>query len=760
MLHQPERAICAAIAAFIVLASAAVNAATTGSIVGEVRDKEDGSPLEGVNILLSGTGLTTVSDAAGRFVIVNIPPAVYTVSASLVGYDTTEVTGVTITMDTQRRLVIELSPSVEAEPDIFIIEETLLTRPEISQTFYQITLDEPLVARTSPISYYQVPGIISSLPGVTKDASGNIHIRGGREDSIGWMIEGIPVINPIDNTFGTNLVTVGLSRLDVHTGGYQAEYGNAISGVLNEIKKTGADLRGSSAEFMLGSQAHRGLYAESGNVEGNGLDWYIANYSWSQNFRRYIAESADSSDVVVKLSYPVSDRGKLSFLGLAGWAQYNLPTIGTVAGGGDPAIYADQGRTNQAYSLMGLTYNHTVSPESYFIIRPYYFLSKNNIRALDTTLGDSASSRSIQRGIQAEYSHLLGGNHEIRAGIWSINGTNRFHRFIPDLGLRMTGDPDFAAAFDPFDYVSLVPTQQTAIFVQDKFRASESLVLDLGLRYDRMKYNKTANPASSDDQISPRVGLAWSPDARTVVRGSFGRFIQFSPTSVMDRNYTNPAWEAIYAGDSNLESERATSWELGYERQVDNSTLVRVTPFYRKYKNLLDRVPLDPTDPGSPQVFVNAASAKARGIEFYVNRSLGSATRGQISYTLAKTDFPDPMDPTRTAVVDWDQRHTLDAILSHSFPCVDTSLRFQYGSGLPWTNFMEDTIYNPRRNSSSFVVSLGLAKSVGAGQNQGQFTVNVYNLLNSGTVTMRDAIGDADTFVLPRFYTVGYNQSF
>jgi len=750
--RMPFPALLALAAAAAAVLPCAALAATTGSLAGIVVDDETGEALPGVNLSLAGTALTTVSDASGAFAFLNLPPGDYSVSAALIGYAPAEVTGVDVQMDLVSRITIRMRRTVEEEePEVVVVQNRLLTNPDATQTLYTRSSRDQQLARTSPHAFNQVPDIVSTVPGVVQDGLGNLHIRGGRDDEIGWMIEGIPVTNPVDNTFGTNLVNVGMSRLQVYTGGYQAEYGNAISGILNEIKKTGSEVMGGSLEVTAGARQFLGALGEAGGVLPSGLDWYVANYTWRSDFSGYIARAADSEDTTVKLVFPAGPADRLTLLWTTGFARYLIPPV-------EGAVPDGQDQTTQGYGLAGLTWSRNLPGDANLLIRPYYLMSKNRINALATELGDSAISRSLQRGVQAEFRKALGGRHALAAGVWYIRGSNSFRRYIPDLALRLSGDPDIASMFDPFDYTSRVGTRQLAVFAQDKIRISDEWVVDAGLRYDRMRYDKTVGPDFSDSQLSPRVGVAWSRDPRTVVRASWGRFIQFIPTSVLDRVYTNPAWEMIYASDAILDPERATSWEVSLERQVRPDTVLRITPFYREYSDLLDRVPLDPDDPGSPLTFVSRAKATARGLEFSIARRMGAGLRGWLSYTWSRVRVPSAFDPSAWTYPDWDQRHTLDATVVRGFGLTEASARIQWGSGLPWTA-AADTVENTRRVKDNFVVTLGLSRPLTSDPSSGRVGIHVYNVFDSRTPTTLEPDGSVSTQVLPRAITVSFSRS-
>lgn len=747
-------------AAAVLLAAAAtdLHAATTGTITGVVTDAKTGQPLGGVNIQVQGLPLTTVTDDHGYYSITNVPPGHYDVIASLIGYAPAKAANVGVLMDLQSAVNVKLTPTVEEQPEVVVVEQSQLIHPEATQNMYVRTGEDQVLAKSQPNSFYQVPSLVSSVPGVVQDASGNLHIRGGRNDEIGWMIEGIPVTNPIDNTFGTNLVTVGMSRMEVYTGGYQAEYGNAISGVLNEIKNTGSDIKGGRFESTLGSEGHADIYAEAGNVLPNGLDWYVGNYTWRTDFERYVATSANSSDSVLKTVYPMGSKDRITFLGMTGSAEYKLPVVSSPP-------YQDQNRTNQAYSLAGLTWSHQMSADMYWLVRPYYFQTTNEIRALSTSLDDSSESTSVQHGLQAQVVKKIKDKHEITAGAWYTSSGNRFHRFIPDLASKYGFggiDPTLPAQLDPFAYTSSVGTRQVALFAQDKIRLSKTLVMDAGVRYDKMRYKEVAYPNRTDSQFSPRVGFAWSRNPRTVIRASFGRFIQFVPTEVLDRVYTNSKWAAVFTPNSTMQPERATSYEVSWEHQVSADAVVRITPFYRDYTDLIDRVYQNAPDPSlnlpfPPLVFANADEAKAYGAEVYLERKMGPHTRGWISYTFSHTKATSLNNPGIWTYVDWDQRHTLDTTLEQKMGLTELSMRMQYGSGLPWSNG-NDPQPDMRRLSAYAVFSLGVKRPLGPKPFDGSISLNIYNVFNTATVTSRDQSGVAQSYILPRFIGVTYSR--
>jgi hypothetical protein len=164
----------------------------------------------------------------------------------------------------------------------------------------------------------------------------------------------------------------------------------------------------------------------------------------------------------------------------------------------------------------------------------------------------------------------------------------------------------------------------------------------------------------------------------------------FSPTYLLDRVYTDPSWEEYRISDPDVDPETCISIDLGYERQLTDSLVMRITPFYRKYQNLLQsQAQLVGGVPVGPQEYVSVGEGKAAGCELYVNKRMGNHWEGWFSYTymkaLAHASGPVEFDPNTLVPVDWDQRHTLSAAVALNKGRWTHNLQVQYGSGLPWS---------------------------------------------------------------------------
>ena len=740
-------------------------ASTTGIISGVVTDVDTGAKLSGVNIVVKGANLTTVTDTNGFFVITNVPPGSYEVTASMVGYRDASKTGLQVMMDATSSADVQLKKVEIQEKEAVVTVARSLLQPGMAPTLYMVPSRQEQMAKNQPNNLYQITGIVETQPGIVLDGNGKPHIRGGRDNQIGYMLEGIPVTEPLTNVFGTNMVTVGMSRMQIYTGGYRAEYGNAISGVLNEIKKTGSEAPGGGLEMTGGEQSYKGSYLEFGGVSPSGLDYYVGSYLWRSNFEKMLFTGADSSDNIGKFVFPKGN-DKWTLLINQGTARYHLDSVHDFTYLHAPVPpEADHG--HQGYDIVGLTWSRNFSPSSFVTIRPYSMNTRSLIDALspDGPMGVYMNYGTRQRGLQVEYTSQLSENHLLKTGAAMVHSNNRYMAWIPDIG-AMLGFPEWG----DYWYTSNVPTTQTGLFIQDQAKVTDRWRAEFGLRYDAMKFNKVAHPDVTDSQFSPRLGLTYTLDKRTLLKTSWGQFIQFPPSYVMERSYFNPGWENFRLGNLDLKPERSASWDVSWERQLSDSALARITPFFRTYTDLLQSQPVNPADPDSmATMYVNSGKGKTTGVECYLSKKMSKNWEGWLSYTWMRaranaSGFTSEIDPSVWTYVEWDQRHTLSAVLAHRSNVWEHNWQLYYGSGLADSVDFSTAQYQGH-GQGAVVLSWNIIRKLPKGSSLGdQVFLNIWNVFNTGKAThflvYPDGTKVADSWIVPRFITLGVLRKF
>jgi outer membrane receptor protein involved in Fe transport len=221
-----------------------VYAGETGKLSGHVSDRTTKEALIGANIVIisrweSGVErkisnlLGSVTDKDGDYYILNIPPGIYNVRASFIGYKQEIVTKVSVDVDKTTAV------------DFTLVSEAIQSG-EILITAYNPKKVEPDV--TSTKSVYNISDIqstagISSISDVLELQADVIddHFRGGRIGQSSYLIGGAPIVNPLSNQRSFSPMVTGLQQVEVYTSGFSAEYGNAQSGVVNMIPREGGE---------------------------------------------------------------------------------------------------------------------------------------------------------------------------------------------------------------------------------------------------------------------------------------------------------------------------------------------------------------------------------------------------------------------------------------------------------------------------------------------------------------------------------------
>ncbi len=214
------------------LFSTHLTAGTTGKIAGYVRDAESGDPLIGCNVIVDGTTFGASVGLDGDYFITGLPPGSYSVTATMIGYQALRKTEVLVSVDLTTDLTFDLGTQVLQSGEVVTVTaERPLVVKDLTSSASHITSAE---LEAMPVETFN--DVLSMQAGVVDG-----HIRGGRHGETLYMIDGIPVTDPYDGSMAVDVENASIQELQLITGAFNAEYGQAMSGVVNIVTKDGDD---------------------------------------------------------------------------------------------------------------------------------------------------------------------------------------------------------------------------------------------------------------------------------------------------------------------------------------------------------------------------------------------------------------------------------------------------------------------------------------------------------------------------------------
>ncbi len=237
------------ISAFVVFGLALnLVAQTTGKIAGKITDAASGEGLVGANIIIEGTMLGAAAGLDGSYFILNIPPGIYSLKVTMMGYQPKIIQGIQVSINRTSTQDVALSQTVLETGEVVVVQANRAAiKKDQTSSIRNVSSQE--------ISILPVEGtgaIVSLQAGVV----GN-HFRGGREGEVSYMIDGMPV----DNTFSegrgqaVSVDVEAIQDIEVISGTFNAEYGRAMSGMVNVVTKDGTNQYHGYANGYLGSYA-------------------------------------------------------------------------------------------------------------------------------------------------------------------------------------------------------------------------------------------------------------------------------------------------------------------------------------------------------------------------------------------------------------------------------------------------------------------------------------------------------------------------
>ncbi|MEL7361869.1 MAG: TonB-dependent receptor, partial [Bacteroidota bacterium] len=207
-------------------------AGETGKIAGRVTDAQTGDPLPGVNVVIDGTTQGSQTDADGYYSINFVDPGTYTLRTSFVGFATSVTENVRVQVDKTTRIDIALTEEVFEGQEVVVTAERPVV--EMDRTTTKATVD---AEQLEALPVANINEAISYQAGVVASPDGSLHFRGGRSGEVAYLVNGVPINNAFSNTAAFEVEQNMVESLQIISGVFNAEYGQATSGVVNIVTK-------------------------------------------------------------------------------------------------------------------------------------------------------------------------------------------------------------------------------------------------------------------------------------------------------------------------------------------------------------------------------------------------------------------------------------------------------------------------------------------------------------------------------------------
>ncbi len=362
-------------------------AGTFGKVVGRVIDKTSGEPIVGATTQLLGTSLGAATDADGNYTILNVTPGTYTLRTTYVGYTGVETKGIKVIQDLATEINVLMTPGVLEIDMVEVVAQRPLVQKEVSGSAVVISSNE---FRNRPIESIQ--SVINTSAGVVS-YQGGTYIRGSRATDVTYIVDGVPLTNPISGSLMNDISKDAVEEVVLMTGGFSAEYGNAMGGVVNVTTKEGGSsfsgsLRYKTDKLSSASQFYQNLNVVEFSIGGpiydnirfffdgfvNSRDMNVQRSALAPdgtNFGRHPHEGYQEYRTNAKVTVPLSEVMKLRFTGSLNRTQqllYNLYW----RFGEDPnqldrygALWA---KTGYAAAIL----DHAVSKETFYTLKLGY----------------------------------------------------------------------------------------------------------------------------------------------------------------------------------------------------------------------------------------------------------------------------------------------------------------------------------------------------------------------------------------------------
>ena len=217
----------------LILGIGLLDAQTQGKVAGTIVDATTGESLIGANVVLVSTSLGGATDIEGNFFIINVAPGLYDVQASMMGYKTVKMENIRVSVNSTTNLQFKLESSVLEGETVIVTASAIAFKKDQTSSVRNVSADQ-----IAKLPVETVDQVVNMQAGVMQG-----HFRGGRSSEVSYLVDGLPVVNSFSeySRQSVSLEKDVVQDLEVIKGTFDAEYGRAMSGMVNAVTKDGSN---------------------------------------------------------------------------------------------------------------------------------------------------------------------------------------------------------------------------------------------------------------------------------------------------------------------------------------------------------------------------------------------------------------------------------------------------------------------------------------------------------------------------------------
>ncbi|RHA33597.1 TonB-dependent receptor [Phocaeicola plebeius] len=636
-------------------------------IKGVVIDKSTRQPLEFVNVLVVGLGIGASTDANGNFLITQVPPGIYRLQASFLGYKT-ELTPEYRVNHVTPYVQIELEEENASLNEVIVTASPFQKVPESPVSLRVIGLQE---IEKAPGANRDISKVVQNYPGVAFSPIGyrnDLIVRGGGPSENRFYLDGveIPNINHF-STQGASGGPVGLIDADLirsvkfYSGAFPADKGNALSSVLDFSLRDG-DMERNSLKATLG--ASEVSLSSNGHI-GNKTSYLVSvRRSYLQALFKILGLPflPAYTDASFKIKTRFDSHNELTLLGLGGIDRMKL-NLG-IEGEDAEYMLSYLPEINQETYTVGGVYRHYSQRHVQSIVLSQSYLNNRNVKYRDN---DESSEENLTLRLGSiEQETKLRMENTSSWSVWKVKAgfDLNYSRYKSNEYRKV-----FTNALREYDYHTDLSLWRWGMFASVDYAAPDkSFTASMGVRTDGNNYSDKMKELWR--QLSPRLSVSYRLIEGLTLSGHVGLYYQLPSYTALgfkgeEGEYVNRHLDYISVSQESL----GLSWTPNENMELS------VEGFYKLYGHMLfslsDQIPLSckGNDYGTigNEALSSEAKGRSYGVELMFKWLLTQKLNLSSSLTIFKSEFKDGEQGSYVPSA-WDNRFILNMSGTYNFP--------------------------------------------------------------------------------------------